>query len=99
MAEPLRASSPGSGYRADGQARELEMPQKLLVYQSLWAMERRRPDGMEWSLSEKLAMILDAGFDGAGVRFVDAEYARQVTGFLRAHGMSWQAQCYPRSVE
>jgi hypothetical protein len=25
--------------------------------------------------------------------------ARQVTGFLRAHGMSWQAQCYPRSVE
>ena len=72
------------------------MPQKLLVYQSLWAMERRRPDGQEWSLTEKLEMIRDAGFDGAGVRFIDADYAREVTGFLRAHGMSWQAQCYPR---
>ena len=38
------------------------MAQKLLVYQSLWAMERRRPDGQEWSLSEKLSMIRDAGF-------------------------------------
>ena len=28
--------------------------QKLLVYQSLWAMERRRPDGQEWTLQEKL---------------------------------------------
>ena len=75
------------------------MAQKLLVYQSLWAMERRRPDGIEWPLDQKLAMIRDAGFDGAGVRFVDAAYAREVTGFLRAHTMTWQAQCYPRTVD
>ena len=75
------------------------MAQKLLVYQSLWAMERRRPDGVEWPLDQKLAMIRDAGFDGAGVRFVDAAYAREVTGFLRAHTMTWQAQCYPRTVD
>ena len=75
------------------------MAQKLLVYQSLWAMERRRPDGEEWALDEKLAMIRDAGFDGCGVRFIDPAYARQVTDFLRRHGMSWQAQCYPRSVD
>ena len=31
--------------------------QRLLVYQSLWAMERRRPDGLEWSLEDKLEMI------------------------------------------
>jgi hypothetical protein len=73
--------------------------QKLLVYQSLWAMERRRPDGLEWSLDEKLAMIRDAGFDGAGVRFLDLDYARRVTDFLRAHGMSWQAQCYPKTID
>ncbi|WP_050462900.1 sugar phosphate isomerase/epimerase family protein [Herbaspirillum autotrophicum] len=71
----------------------------LLVYQSLWAMERRRPDGVEWTLDEKLKLIRDAGFDGAGVRFFDRDYVREVTGFLRAHGMSWQAQCYPRSVD
>ncbi len=74
------------------------MAQEFLVYQSLWAMERRRPDGLEWSLEEKLAMIRDAGFDGAGVRFVDPGYARDVTGFLRANGMTWQAQCYPQAV-
>jgi hypothetical protein len=75
------------------------MAQKLLVYQSLWAMERRRPDGQEWSLSEKLSMIRSAGFDGCGVRFIDPPFAREVTSFLRAHGMSWQAQCYPRTVD
>ncbi len=72
--------------------------QKLLVYQSLWAMERRRPDGLEWSLQEKLQMIRDAGFDGAGVRFFDSNYAKEVTDFLRAHNMTWQAQCYPKTV-
>ena len=75
------------------------MAQQLRVYQSLWAMERRRPDKQEWSLEEQLTMIRDAGYDGCGVRFVDRPYAREVTGFLRAHGMSWQAQCYPRTVD
>jgi len=73
--------------------------QKLLVYQSLWAMERRRPDGQEWTLEQKLEMIRDAGFDGAGVRFFDYAYAKEVTGFLRAHHMTWQAQCYPKTVD
>jgi hypothetical protein len=73
--------------------------QKLLVYQSLWAMERRRPDGQEWTLERKLEMIRDAGFDGAGVRFFDYAYAKEVTSFLRAHRMTWQAQCYPKTVD
>ena len=63
------------------------MAQKLLVYQSLWAMERRSPDGHEWSLQEKLHMIRDAGFDGAGVRFADRDYAREVTQFLKQNGI------------
>lgn len=75
------------------------MTQQLLVYQSLWAMERRRPDGLEWTLDEKLTKIGDAGFDGAGVRFFDRAYVRTVTGFLRDHGMTWQAQCYPKTVD
>ena len=74
------------------------MAQQLLIYQSLWAMERRRPDGKEWSLDEKLTMIRDAGFDGCGVRFIDQAYAREVADFLRAHNMTWQAQCYPKTV-
>ena len=73
--------------------------QKLLVYQSLWAMERRRPDGLEWPLQQKLEMIRDADFDGAGVRFFDYKYAKEVTDFLRANNMTWQAQCYPKTVD
>ena len=73
--------------------------QKLLIYQSLWAMERRRPDALEWSLDEKLQMIRDGGFDGAGVRFADPTYAGTVTRFLRSCGLTWQAQCYPKSVD
>jgi hypothetical protein len=75
------------------------MSQRFLVYQSLWAMERRRPDGLEWTLDEKLTMIHQAGFDGAGVRFADRDYARQVTQFLKAHSMSWQAQAYPQTLD
>src|SRR5271155_1542722 len=75
------------------------MTQKLHVLQSLWAMERRLSDEPEWPLQTQLAMIRDAGFDGAGVRFVNADFAAEATGFLRAHDMIWQAQCYPKSVD
>lgn len=61
-------------------------------------MERRRPDGLEWSVDEQLEMIIQAGFDGAGVRFLNADYARHVTRVLRNRGLSWQAQCYPKTV-
>ena len=73
--------------------------QQLRVYQSLWAMERRRPDGAEWPLQTKLAMIREAGFDGAGVRFFDRDYVREVTDRLRDWGLTWQAQCYPKTVD
>ncbi|MBM3622897.1 MAG: sugar phosphate isomerase/epimerase [Alphaproteobacteria bacterium] len=75
------------------------MPQRLRVLQSLWAMERRRADAPEWPLRTQLEMIRDAGFDGAGVRFIDPAFATEVTDFLRAHGLIWQAQCYPTSVD
>ncbi len=62
-------------------------------------MERRLADEPEWPLQTQLAMIRDAGFDGAGVRFIDPAFATEVTNFLRAHGMIWQAQCYPKCVD
>ncbi|TYK91624.1 sugar phosphate isomerase/epimerase, partial [Streptococcus pyogenes] len=51
------------------------MAQQLRVLQSLWAMERRLADEDEWPLQTQLAMIRDAGFDGAGVRFIDPAFA------------------------
>jgi hypothetical protein len=73
--------------------------QQLRILQSLWAMERRVAGEAEWPLETQLAMIRDAGFDGAGVRFIDPAFAGTVTQFLRAHGMIWQAQCYPTTVD
>ncbi|HEX2942165.1 MAG TPA: sugar phosphate isomerase/epimerase [Rhodopila sp.] len=75
------------------------MAQSLKVLQSLWAMERRVAGEAEWPLRTQLEMIRDAGFDGAGVRFVDPAFAAEATGFLREHGLIWQAQCYPRQVD
>jgi len=42
---------------------------KFEVFQALWAMERRRPDGVEWGLDEKFQMIKAAGFDGIGIEY------------------------------
>src|ERR1700761_3811193 len=75
------------------------MAQKLRVLQSLWAMERRLSDEPEWPPQTQVAMIPDAGFDGAGVRFIDPAFASEVTAFLRRYNMIWQAQCYPTDVD
>ena len=75
------------------------MAQQLRILQSLWAMERRLADEAEWPLQTQLSMIRDAGFDGAGVRFIDPAFATEVSSFLRDHGMIWQAQCYPTDVD
>ena len=55
------------------------MAQQLRVLQSLWAMERRRANEPEWPLRTQLEMIRDAGFDGAGVRFIDPGFAGEAT--------------------
>src|ERR1700704_2502501 len=75
------------------------MAQQFRILQSLWAMERRRADEAEWPLQTQLKMIRAAGFEGAGVRFIDPDFAPEVTAFLRDHGMIWQAQCYPADVD
>jgi hypothetical protein len=62
------------------------MAQHLRILESLWAMERRRADTAEWPLQTQLATIPDAGFAGAGVRFIDPDFAGEVTSFLRDHG-------------
>jgi hypothetical protein len=73
--------------------------QKLLVLQSMWAMERRHTDGREWSLDEKLTMIRDAGFDGVSVGLADRETAARIASFVKAHGMIVEAMCYPATLD
>ena len=68
--------------------------QKLLVYQSLWAMERRRPDGQEWTLDEKLNMIQRAGYPGVAADY-DADVVAAVLPALEKRAREIQAQPLP----
>jgi len=40
---------------------------KLEIYQSLWAMELRRPDGRERSVEQSFEMVAAAGYHGMSV--------------------------------
>lgn len=71
---------------------------RLLVLQSLWSMVGLGSAGTEFPLERKLKMILDAGFDGAGVQFIDRAYVADATAFLRENGKIWQAQAYPGTI-
>src|ERR1700730_2642550 len=102
----MRRASPSTIRPTERSTRQPSYPRKrksvaqqLRILQSLWAMERRLADEAEWPLATQLAMIRDAGCDGAGVRFIDPAFATEATSFLRAHKMIWQAQCYPTSVD
>jgi hypothetical protein len=72
--------------------------QKLVVLQSLWAMERRHTDSIERSLDENVAMILDADFDGVSMSLSNAEAARRVAALLKPQGKLIEAQCFPQTI-
>jgi hypothetical protein len=71
--------------------------QTLEIFQSLWAMERRRPDDREWSLDEKVAMISDAGYDGIDVVHGDS-LATGIWPLLRRHGLACTVTAFPKSA-
>lgn len=73
--------------------------QQLLIFQSLWAMERRHTDGRERSLDENLQMILQAGYDGVSFSHGDAATVRRIGEFCRAHGLGMEWQRFPRTVD
>jgi hypothetical protein len=71
--------------------------QTLEVFQSMWAMERRRPDGLEWSLEEKLEMIAAAGYDGVDVVASDP-IAGRIGPLLDRYGLAATVTAFPKSV-
>ena len=55
--------------------------QRLEVFQSLWAMERRAPGLPEPALTDSIARIRAAGFDGVSSHYTDRA---GVAGLARA---------------
>ncbi|MFM0398177.1 sugar phosphate isomerase/epimerase family protein [Paraburkholderia aspalathi] len=75
------------------------MSQRLLVFQSVWAMERRHTDGYERTLEENVRMIAAAGFDGVSAHYTDRASVQRLAQLRRPHGLHAEGQCFPRTVD
>ncbi|MGH7117702.1 MAG: sugar phosphate isomerase/epimerase [Acetobacteraceae bacterium] len=73
--------------------------QKLLVFQSLWAMERRHTDGVEHSLEENVEKIATAGFDGISTDWRDRRMVQRMASLLHGAGLTAEGQCFPKTVD
>jgi hypothetical protein len=73
--------------------------QTLLMFQSLWAMERRHTDGVERSLEENIDLIHKAGFSGVSTDYRNRDYVKRLSGLLKANEMQAEGQCFPTTVD
>ncbi len=73
--------------------------QRLHIFQSLWAMERRHTDGHERSLAENIAMIAEAGFDGISAHYTKRADVVALNDAIRGAGLRIEGVCFPRSVD
>lgn len=73
--------------------------QKLLVLQSLWAMQNLRNMPGERSLGENVALIRQAGFDGFSSMWDSAALAREAGTLAQAEGMVVEGTCLPVDIE
>lgn len=73
--------------------------QSVKFYQSLWAMELRRPDGFERSIEDQFEMIANAGYDGVcldpAADEIEACLAKKP--FFEKHGLGCMINAFPKS--
>ncbi len=101
--EPVGSRSDGRRPELRAAAAVLMVPamQRLDVYQSLWAMELRRPDGLEWPLEKKFEMCRAAGYDGLAIDLVDTDIAatRVMRPLYEAYRLGCIINAFPKSIE
>jgi len=73
--------------------------QNLLIFQSLWAMERRSAQYPELALEESVERIAAAGFDGISTHWYDRDFVRRVDALLKPRGLRAEGQCFPKTVD
>ncbi len=75
--------------------------QRLEIYQSLWAMELRRPDGFEWPLERKFEMCAEAGYHGLAIDLVQTDIEETLS--WRRHYERYKLGClinaFPKTIE
>lgn len=68
----------------------------LQIFQSLWGMIGLPPGGAtEWSPTERLDLIREAGFDGVSISFHDPQDALRLARGAADRGLGIEAVCYP----
>ncbi|TXH83827.1 MAG: sugar phosphate isomerase/epimerase [Rhizobium sp.] len=73
--------------------------QNLLIFQSLWAMERRSARHPGLSLEENIERIAAAGFDGISTHWHDRNAVSRVAALLKQYGLQAEGQCFPKTVD
>jgi len=73
--------------------------QNLLIFQSLWSMERRSARHPELSLEENIEKIAANGFDGISTHWYDSNVVARIAGLLKQHGLQAEGQCFPKTVD
>lgn len=73
--------------------------QKLEVFQSIWGMERRRPDDLEWSIEEQVEMLAEAGYAGMDLLGFRPEVSRSANKRLQQAGLACTCCAFPKSID
>ena len=73
----------------------------LDVYQSLWAMELRRPDGVERTPEESFSMVAEAGFAGMALDLgaSDMETAYKTRELFDEYQLGCLINAFPKSLD
>jgi hypothetical protein len=74
--------------------------QKLEIYQSLWAMELRRPGVPERSMADNFELIAEAGFDGVSIDpgAADLQSYEAAGPLYEKHGLRCMVNAFPTKL-
>ena len=74
---------------------------RLEVFQSLWAMELRRPDGKERSVEDSFEMVAEAGYHGMAIDLgvTGLDDARALQPLFDRHDLGCMINAFPNTIE
>ncbi|MCX5569567.1 sugar phosphate isomerase/epimerase family protein [Kaistia nematophila] len=73
--------------------------QRLLVFESLWGMQRLKGRDADLPLADMVAEAAAAGFDGVTNLFFTKELAAPLAQAASDNGIQVEGQCFPTSIE
>ena len=72
---------------------------RLRVFQALWGMQKLPRGGSEWPMSEKVARIVDAGFDGMEIAWSPSHPVEEALVAVGEAGLLFGVTVFPTGAE